>query len=117
MYNHAFAMPRCQTVTNFALLAAVLMKYKKVYLYGADHSWTKDLRVDDDNVVCYGDRHIYNTDLTVIKLDYSIGALLHNYANMFDSHVSINNYAISRNVRIINCTKESFVDAYERFKY
>lgn len=114
MFHHNMAMPRCQTVTNFALAAAINMKYENVYLYGADHGWTKDLRVDDDNVVCYGDRHVYNTALTELKLNYSIAHLLRQYANMFESHWVINEYALSKGVNIWNCTKGSFVDAYKR---
>ena len=114
MYRHNMAMPRCQTVTNMALAAAINMGYDNVYLYGADHSWTRDLRVDDDNVVCYGDRHVYATKLEVIKKDYSIGILLEHFANMFHSHWIINDYAKSMGVRIWNCTKGSFIDAYKR---
>lgn len=114
MYDFYMGMPKCQTVTNFALMAAVIMGYKTIYLYGADHSWTKDLKVDDDNIVYYGDRHVYNTDLSAIKLDYTIGTLLHNYGNMFDTHWIINVYSQHKNTIIINNTKGSFIDAYKR---
>ena len=115
VFQFRMGMPKCQTVTNMALSAAILMGYKEIYLYGADHSWTKDLFVDDDNICCYGDRHVYNTDLEVIKLDYNIASLLREYANMFESHYYINEYAKNVGCRILNCTKNSFVDAYERY--
>lgn len=114
MYKIRMAMPRCQTVTNFALTSAINMGYKAIYLYGADHSWTKDLRVDDENFVCYGDRHVYSKDLSLIKLDYNIAALLKAYAQMFESHYRIQYYADSVGAKIINLTKGSFVDAYPR---
>ncbi|MBO4922843.1 MAG: DUF115 domain-containing protein [Bacteroidales bacterium] len=114
VYNLNLGMPRCQTVTNFAIMAAVNLHYSNVYLYGADHSWTRDLMVDDNNVTCYGDRHVYNTQLSVIKLDYSISELLHDFANMFESHKTINEFALYKGVNIINCTKGSFIDAYKR---
>lgn len=114
VYRHNMAMPRCQTVTNMALAAAINMGYENVYLYGADHSWTRDLRVDDDNVVCYGDRHVYATGVQVIKKEGSIGHLLNQFAKMFDAHWVINDYARSRGVKIWNCTRDSFVDAYPR---
>lgn len=114
VYRRHWAMPRCQTVTNMALMEAVNMGYKNIYLYGADHSWTRDLWVDDDNVVCYGDRHVYATGLQVIKKEETISELLTAFARMFESHHRINDYARSRGVKIRNCTRESFVDAYER---
>lgn len=116
MYRHCWAMPRCQTVTNMALTEAINMGYKNVYLYGADHSWTRDLCVNDDNEVCYGDRHVYATGLQVIKKEGTISELLIAFARMFESHILINDYARSRGVKIWNCTRGSFIDAYERIK-
>lgn len=114
VYKHRLGMPQCQTVANFALVIAINMGYKFVYLYGADHSWTKDLRVDDNNVVCYGDRHVYNTELQEIKMDMTLATLLRAYAAMFESHMAIEEYAREMGCKIYNCTKGSFVDAYER---
>ena len=70
--------------------------------------------MNDDNVVCYGDRHVYATKLEVIKKDDSIGVLLGHFANMFNSHWVINDYAKSMGVSIWNCTRDSFIDAYPR---
>lgn len=114
IYKHRMGMPRCQTVVNFALCTAIDMGYDNIYLYGADHTWTRDLFVDDDNVVCYGDRHVYNTDLTVIKHERTMTEILRDFANMFEAHVMIRQYADSVGVKIINKTTGSFVDAYER---
>jgi len=114
MFRKNMAMPKCQTVTNMALTSAINMGYKNIFLYGADHSWTRDLRVNDQNEVCYGDRHVYSTEISVIKKEGTIGRLLHSFANMFDSHWIINEYAVSRGVKIWNCTRDSFVDAYSR---
>ena len=66
-YKNNLGMPRAQTVINFAIFSAINLGYSKINLYGVDHSWTKDLSVNDQNEVCYGDRHVYNTNLTVIK--------------------------------------------------
>lgn len=115
-YSLRLGMPKCQTVTNFALVAAVNMAYGKVYLYGADHSWTKDLMVNDDNQTCYGDRHVYDTNVSYRTLDCSVASLLRDFANMFETHWHIEGYSKHKGVKIINCTKGSFVDAYERQK-
>lgn len=116
VYRHFLGMPRAQTVLNMAIMSAINRGYETVYLYGGDHSWTRDLVVDDDNVVCYGDRHVYKPALEYIKLDYDIATLLTYYAKMFHSHVLINDYAKSIGCTIINCTKGSFIDAYKRKK-
>lgn len=115
-YRHRLGMPRCQTVANFALCAAIDLGYENVYLYGVDHTWTRDLFVDDDNVVCYGDRHVYNTGLTVIKKEGNFAHLLRQFAMMFQAHYLIEDYARSRSVKIWNCGSDTFLDAYERKK-
>lgn len=113
-YRHYLGMPRAQTVLNMAIISAINRGYKKIYLYGADHSWTRDLLVNDDNVVCYGDRHVYKPALEYIELNYDISTLLMYYARMFHSHILINDYANSVGCSVINCTEGSFIDAYKR---
>lgn len=115
-YRRGLGMPRCQTVINFALGAAVNMRYENVYLYGADHTWTRDLFVDDDNVVCYGDRHVYKKDLTVIKKEGNFAHLLDAFSNMFKSHYLMEEYSKSMGVKIWNCASDTYLDAYERMK-
>lgn len=117
IYKYRMGMPKCQTVINCALTTAINMQYEVAYLYGADHSWTADLRVDDENVVCYGDRHFYEKGLKVhrYKQEFNMYTMLTAFANMFKSHYLIEVYAQHKGVKIFNCTKGSFVDAYDRF--
>lgn len=114
VYKSNLGAPPCQTVMITALFSAINLGYKKIYLYGADHSWTKDLTVNDNNIVCYGDRHVYSTGLSVVEKKINIATMLDRFSRMFKSHYIIREYADSLNVRIINKTKGSFVDAYER---
>lgn len=116
VYRKGIGMPRCQTVVNFAICAAINIKYENVYLYGADHTWTRDLFVDNDNVVCYGDRHVYNKELTVIKKKENFAELLKCFAMMFDAHYLIEDFSKSQGVTIYNCSSDTFLDAYERKK-
>ena len=109
-------MPRCQTVVNFAIGFAINMGYENVYLYGADHTWTRDLFVDDNNVVCYGDRHVYNKNLTVVKKRDTFAHLLSQFAMMFEAHYQLEDFSKTQGVKIWNCSSDSFLDAYERMK-
>ena len=117
LYRMRLGMPRCQTVVNFALCMAIDMGYKDVYLYGADHTWTRDLFVDDENVVCYGDRHVYNKNLTIIKREHNFAFLLRQFAQMFESHYKLEDYSRSEGVKIWNCSSDSYLDAYDRKKF
>lgn len=115
-YHKRLGMPRCQTVLNFALGSAIAFGYDSIYLFGADHTWTRDLFVGDDNIVRYGDRHVYKQELTVAKKDYSFAWLLDAFSNMFKAHYLIEEYAKAVGVKIWNCSSDSFLDAYERLK-
>lgn len=117
IYRIRMGMPRCQTVVNFALTTGVDMGYSTILLYGADHTWTRDLFVNEDNVVCYGDRHVYNTGLTVIKHTRTMAEILMDFSRMFATHMAIRKYADSQHVQVLNATKGTFVDAYERVNY
>lgn len=114
LYAKELGMPLCQNVLNAAICFAINRHYRNIYLYGADHSWTKDLRVNDENIVCYGDRHVYNTQLNTILIKHSVSDVLLAFSKMFKSHMLLQEYAIYSGSRIVNCTKGSFIDAYER---
>lgn len=116
MYRKGMGMPRGQNILNGVVCTAINMKYKNVYLYGADHTWTRDLFVDENNVTCYGDRHLYNTNVSVIKHELDFGSLLIAFGKMFLSHKQCAEYAKASGVQIYNCTKDTFIDAYERKK-
>lgn len=113
-YSKQLAIPRCENILGVVLTLAVAKGYKNIYVYGADHSWTRDMYVDDDNVVCYGDRHVYHKDLQIIKMNHPLYVELSSFATVFKAHLTINEFAKSRGCNIYNCTKGSFIDAYTR---
>ena len=118
IYDKQLGMPKSQNVLNCVLYLTVLWKYKTVYLFGADHSWLKDLSVDDENYVLFGQRHAFDKKKEDMQLtrskQFTMMSLLRDWANMFESHMLIQEYAESKGVSIINCTKNSFIDAYPR---
>lgn len=113
-YNRQMAVPRCENIVGVVLTKAVSWNYKTIYLYGADHSWTKDLFVDEENVVCYGDRHVYDTNLSIVKINHPLWVELRSFSIVFKAHMKIQDYAQTKGCTIYNCTKDSFIDAYSR---
>lgn len=115
MYDCRLGMPSCQTVMNFALGVAIVMGYRNVYLYGADHTWIKDAWVNDDNRVVLGDKHHYDKkDKGGVEVDYNYASLLRTTANAFESHYLLNENAVRKGVRIYNLTSDTLLDAYPR---
>ena len=108
-------MPVCMNVTIFAVMAAVWMGYKKVVLHGLELGMFTTLSVDQDNVLCYEDSHVYDTNKTTFKrYGRSLAEELQGFVDCFNSHKEINRYAKINGCQILNATKGSFVDAYER---
>lgn len=124
--NHIFfkrnlGMPCPQNVLIPALYLAINIGFKNISLLGAEHSWTKNLTVDDDNIVCLLDSHFYdNEDKKIMPLYnvageiYKMHEILVDYAKMFESYHVLRKYAEYRHVSIYNYTPGSFIDAFER---
>ncbi|MBR5824709.1 MAG: DUF115 domain-containing protein [Paludibacteraceae bacterium] len=121
IYMHGLSMPKGQNVLVPSIFNGINMGYKEIRLYGVDHSWTKTLCVTDKNQVCAKDTHFYDTN--EVKLEpymkgigkyYKLHELLRDFATMFESYQYLRTYADNMGCKIINKTKGSFIDAFER---
>jgi hypothetical protein len=121
LYSKNIAMPKAQNVMGAAIYLATCLKYKVIELYGVEHSWTKDLRVNDNNEVCLENPHFFDKQKTELKTwkqiqgaDAKLHEALRLYAFMFESYHNLKKFADINNVKIINCSPNSFIDAFER---
>ena len=115
-YKRGLSMPKAQNVLVPSIFNGINLGYKIIYLYGADHSWTRTLGVNSQNQVCAVDTHFYDKG-TVNFVPYNslkMHELLKAFAQMFESYHQIRWYADKVGCRILNCTKDSFIDAFER---
>lgn len=121
LYRHGLAMPIAQNVLVPSIFNGINMGYKEIRIYGADHSWTENIRVDNQNRVCLTDSHFY--DMEEVHMSpwykcsgdqYLMHEILRDLAQMFDSYHCIKEYADSKHCRVLNYTKNSFIDAFER---
>ena len=113
LYKHGLGMPYLRNVMTQAIMCAVNKGYKKILLYGADHSWTRDMDADEKNRIYMKDSHFYEED---VKRYLPVGMYreyLYQYYVTFLSHHIMNNYAKYRGARIINKTKFSFIEEYD----
>jgi len=121
LYTKGLSIPSCQNVLIPSIYIAINMGYNNINLYGVDHSWTKEIRVDNLNRVCLTDRHFYdnnNNNLTpwisCSGEQYKMHEILRDLAYMFEGYHEIKKYAYIKNCKIINCTENSFIDAFDR---
>jgi len=122
-YKRNIGMPRPHNIMIPSIFNAINLGFKMVYLWGVDHSWLKDISVDDENNALINQKHFYDHDSSkAVHLDKKgIGArklheILHKFMLAFKGYFVLRDYADKMNVRILNQTEGSFIDAFERDK-
>ena len=128
-YNKGWGNGEFGSVVLYALYAALVIGYKRINMYGIDHTYFDNLAVDDDNRLCFKDSHYYGTDKNLKPLymvrdnikkedlrTFTVCEYLQNKLKLFTGHEIMERYAQSIGADIINCTPGSMVDAYRRLK-
>ncbi len=119
-YSRSLGMPRPRNVLIPAIMVAVGMGFRNIYLTGADHSWMKTICVDEDNHVISVQPHFYKdaadeqrrVDTTYRGLH--LHDVVHSFYVAFSSYHRLQRYARARGINIYNSTPGSFIDAFER---
>lgn len=119
-YGTGRAMPRPRNVLIPSIMCAVWMGFSRVYLTGADHSWTRTLEVDEHNTVVSVQPHYYEDNkeeqsrsVSIYK-DVRIYQIIHSFYVAFRAYHLIEPFARKVGCRIINSTPGSFIDAFDR---
>lgn len=121
LYKKGVISPNGSNVSIAAIYTAILNQYKNIYLLGVEHSWMKDIKVNDKNEVVLIDRHYYG-DTEHVWVDYDgkpikLTDFLSSQLTTFTMHMNLRAFAdYLGDVKIINCTEGSYIDAYERGK-
>ncbi len=110
------------TVVQVGEYIALLLGYKRIELYGVDHTLLEGLCVDDENRLCRADRHYYDGAPATPKpmfqkvphRPYTMATYLAEVAELFRGHEVLRDYAATLGAKIVNCTRGSMIDAYER---
>lgn len=121
IYGHGLSMPRPQNVLVPAIFNGINMGYEQIRLYGVDHSWIESIRVNNKNEVCQTDSHFYDEEEQQLRPwckssgeQYKLFEILNDLSQTFKSYFQISKYALYKRCGIINCTKKSYIDAFER---
>lgn len=121
-YGLGWAMPRPRNVLIPALMTAIRLGYSKIYLCGADHSWMRELHVDENNHVVSGMTHFYKEsekETTRVKNEYQsykLHEIIFSLFVAFRSYHAIARFADHKGVNIYNSTENSYIDAFPRTK-
>lgn len=112
-----WGLPAPRNVLVPSIAHCIKMNFKTIYLAGADHSWLKQLWVNDNNEVILDDKHSYDTGKkTVSKANAPLYLIVESFSIALKSYIKINQLAKYRNVRIYNITPDSYIDVFDRLK-
>jgi len=118
-----FGMLRPHNVLIPSIMMAINENYKSLYVFGADHSWLKELSVSDNNEALLNQKHFYDAKTsspTTMRKDLKglearkLHEILHKFYLSFKGYHEINTFSKKYKVDIFNLTTGSFIDAFER---
>ena len=120
MYRIGAGMPRPRNVLIPSIMTGISLGFKRIFITGADHGWTKTLSVNDRNEVISVQPHFYTEDsheqqrIRIDYLKYPLHQILFSFYVAFKSYFIIEDYARTQGVAILNATEGSFIDAFRR---
>lgn len=116
-YKRGIAVPSFSNVTIMCAYVGLNMGYSKMRMYGVDHSFLQGTMVNDNNQVCQIDHHFYGDELVPVGnlgQSWTMARWIYDKYRTFKDHEDIRHYADYLGAEIINCTKNSWIDAYTR---
>ena len=119
-FDRQWGMPRPRNVLIPSIMIGLWLGYRKIYILGADHTWTQTLSVNDQNHVVSVQPHFYSDNdreqkrVASTYRDVRMHEILESFSIAFRSYHAIERYARSIGAEIINATPGSFIDAFTR---
>lgn len=125
LFRAGLGMPQAYNVLVASLYLALAVGYRRVVLFGADHSWHENLWVSPENVLCARQHHFYDQDGTDIPATpiytdsaetrpFRIHEIFQRWAEVFHGYSEIRDFADSLGAEVINAGSKSYLDSFRR---
>ena len=122
MFDYQYGMPKCQNVLIAILMICIWKDHKIINLFGTDHNWLHYLSLNSENVLCLSNHRFYDSEEKItIKpwLDqngnsYRMDEILIKLSLMFKGYWEVLEYSKIKNIKIINNTQNSLIDAFQK---
>jgi hypothetical protein len=121
-YKNGLAWVQARNILNHAIFIGINLGHSKILLYGADYSLF-NIHIDKNNIVYSKCAYFYDNPAAItFKPEFNgwtgeplrMSGLLESHADIFKCHDILAEYAKWMGIKIINCTKDSLIDSYER---
>jgi hypothetical protein len=122
LFKLNLGMPRPHNVLIPSIFLTLNLGYKKVFVFGADHSWHEEIKIDDENRMTVNHQHFYEKDehrMPMYKLDgkeYRIHDVFRKLHFAFKGYFILKDYSESLHAVILNASSKSYIDAFQKVK-
>ncbi len=108
-----------------ALFLMVNRRFREVYLFGADQSWHEQIRVTETNEFQMQNLHFYDTGKAVAYAptynagqgrSFAMASQFLSLYKVFRGYEVLREYANALNVRVLNASSKSYIDAFDRIR-
>ena len=124
LYSSNLGMLQAQTVIVTALFLMINRKFDQIFLFGADTSWHEQIRISDTNQLEIKQVHFYDKPKDVAFMPvysdanrtqtFTMASQFLSLHKVFRGYEVLREYADYRNVRVLNASSKSYIDALER---
>jgi hypothetical protein len=125
LFNLNLGTPQCQNILVCTLFLAIRRKYDEIYLFGADHSWHEEIRVNQENEIEMRQPHFYDKEGEV-KYQKTWNVTTKSYSNLESNFLSLykvfygygilKQYADYQSVKVFNASEKSYIDSFKKIK-
>ena len=124
LFDLKLGIPSPSTVAVPSVMLGIFMGYKNIGIAGVDMNMHQKIIVGKDNILKIVDDHFY--DITKVvdarpfyretaeKITFTSAEIFLVFHKMLKSFDAIGKYARYRNVKIVNYSKESFLDQFDK---
>lgn len=122
LFKLNLGMPRPHNVLVPTLFLALKMGFKNVILFGADHSWHEEIRIDEANQLTINHEHFYDKSKQIMPMyklngkEYFLHDVFRKLHLAFKGYFILKEYADYLGAKILNASKKSYIDAFEKIK-
>lgn len=120
LFRLNLGMPRPHNVLIPTIFLALNLGFKEIFLFGADHSWHEEIKVDDNNLLTINHQHFFEKQevrMPMYKFDgnhYFMHDIFRKLHLAFKGYFILKEYADFRKATIKNASSKSYIDAFDR---
>ncbi|PTX16341.1 hypothetical protein SAMN04488598_10714 [Halanaerobium congolense] len=119
LYEKGLACAGSNNVIHIALYLAITNNYSNIFLHGVEHDWIKNVVINEKNEILLKDDHFYESNIRNLtnEKQFKKGEFFkfcYTYYDVFKTYNILKKYADYKNINVYNCTKNSFVDSFEK---